>query len=72
MPTEKGYVEHMKKNYKLDIAEKNRFNLIKVFEETLKEMGTEKHKIPLEQLRFRKLKAIEDPDEQMESLHCVR
>ena len=32
MPPERGYITHMKQHYKIDIAEKNRFNLMRMFE----------------------------------------
>ncbi len=70
-PNELEYVPYMKKKYQVDMTEKSRFVLMKVFEQKLAEKAMERKMDP-NMVRFRKLKAIEDQDEQQESLHCLR
>ena len=70
-PNELEYVTYMKKTYKVEMTEKSRFTLMKVFEAKLAEKAKER-KIDPNMVKFRKLKAIEDHDEQQESLHCLR
>ena len=70
MPSEKEYVQYMEKNYKIQMREKNRFNLMRVLEKKLQDnmAKTENPK----NYAFRTLKAIDDPDEKQECLHCIR
>ena len=67
MPNEAGYTEFLGKKYKIQMNQKNRYNLTKEFEkEFAKKNPSLKYK------SFRRLVNIEDPDEQQESLHAVR
>jgi len=61
-PNELGYVPFMKKHYKIDMTEKSRFTLMKVFEQKLAERAALR-KIEARLVQFRKLKAIDDADE---------
>ncbi len=61
-PNELEYVPYMKKKYQVDMTEKSRFVLMKVFEQKLAEKAIERKMDP-NMVRFRKLKAIEDQDE---------
>jgi len=70
-PTELKYVPFMQKSYCVQMHEKSRFTLMKVFEEKLAE-NAKKRKIDAKLVQFRKLKAIDDADEKQESLHCLR
>ena len=70
-PNELGYVQFMKKKYQIDMLEKSRFTLMKLFEQQLAERA-KKRKIDPKLVEFRKLRSIDDTDEKQESLHCLR
>ena len=70
-PHELGYVQHMRDRYQVQMQEKSRFTLMKVFEQQLAERAARKG-TEAELVRFRSLKAIDDLDEKQESLHCLR
>ena len=58
-PNEVEYVQYMKKKYKVELHEKSRFTLMKVFEQRLAEIGVRRG-IEAKMVQFRKLKAIDD------------
>ena len=70
MPSEKEYVQYMSKNYEISMREKNRFNLMRLLEKKLQLNRASTR--DSSHLTFRTLKAIDDPDEKQESLHCIR
>ena len=70
MPSEKEFVQHMAKNYSIQMREKDRFNLMRVLEKKLQENMAKKENP--KNFAFRTLKAIDDPDERQECLHCIR
>ena len=70
-PNELNYVPHLAKKFSINMYEKSRFTLMKVFEQNLAAAAV-KRKIDPRMVQFRKLKAIDDIDEKQESLHCLR
>jgi len=70
-PNEMEYVPFMGKHYRIQMHEKNRFTLMKIFEQRIAEVAV-KRKIDSKLVQFRKLKMIDDIDEKQESLHCLR
>ena len=69
MPNEKEYITYMKEKHEIRIHQKSRFNLVKLFEQKIIERAKAGEAASV---TFRKLKAIDDPDEKQESLHCIR
>ena len=71
MQPELEYVKHLKSKYKIELLPKSRFILTKLFQAKLLEnAATLGH--DTSSVSFRKLKAIEDLDEQHEIVHCLR
>ncbi len=68
MPQELKYVTFMKKKYSIDMHNKERYLMLKEFQRAVQDHFTDK----AEDLKFKILKNIEDPDEQMESIHRLR
>lgn len=68
MPQEIKYAGHMRKRHGVDMIVKDRFRMLKDFERA----AQDHFKMKGEELRFKLLKNIEDPDEQHEAIHRLR
>lgn len=62
-PNELQYVPFLQKNFSVQMLEKSRFTLMKVFEATIAERATNRKVVDPKLVQFRKLKAIDDLDE---------
>ncbi len=68
MPQELKYVSFMKKKHGVELKSMDRYKMMRHFEKAAQEAFKSKG----EQLRFKLLKNIEDPDEQQEAIHRLR
>lgn len=67
MPDELEYAKYLKKKYQIELHEKNRIAILKIFETKFQEVNSNL------KYKFRKLVNIEaNVDEQQESLHAIR
>jgi hypothetical protein len=72
-PVEQEYISYMQKTYGVQMHNKSRFTLVKLFEQTVKKLriNPSSHE-SMSLVEFRMLTQIEDMDERQEALHAVR
>lgn len=72
-PCEDEYITHMKKVYAIEMHNKSRFTLARLFEQKVKALRVSPLSVEsMSLVEFRQLTQIEDLDERQESLHAVR